>query len=139
MNDSKTIVREAYTIYLDNLLRGATPGEAAQRARILPDCIADFIRDAETDPTFIEMRAAAVEKLDPQKAWTANTAIVHLLRLVENPTEKGNVKLGAIDRLNVLLGIVMVDKDGNTRAGGMTLDDLFRLKAQGAASATTKH
>lgn len=87
----------------------------------------------------IERKRAALKALDAKTAWSAETAVVHLLRLVETPYEKGTVKLGAIDRLNVLLGITIIDGKGNTRRGGLTLDDLLKMTPSAPGTASRAH
>jgi len=128
-------LRRIYSTYIEQIVwRGCTKQEAALRVGVDPDQVEQWIRNAETDPYVLHLIEQETAKLDPQKAWSANAAIVHLLRLVENPTEKGSVKLGAIDRLNVLLGITEVDSAGNTRKLGHTLADFQRLTAKPSQS-----
>ncbi|WP_175692733.1 hypothetical protein [Burkholderia ambifaria] len=121
-------LKRVYDVYVDHQMRGCTPVEAALRVHILDEHVAKWVRAAESDPYVIERKRAALKALDVNTAWSAETSIIHLLRLVENPYEKGSVKLGAIDRLNVLLGITEVDRDGNTRLGrGPSVDELLRM------------
>lgn len=119
-----------YNLYVDHQMRGCTPVEAALRVHVPEEHVAKWVRTAESDPYVIERKAAAMKAFDVNKAWSAETAMVHLLRLVENPYEKGNVKVMAIDRLNTLLGITIIDAAGNTRRAGHTLDDFYRMAAE---------
>jgi hypothetical protein len=120
-------LKRIYDIYVDHQMRGCTPVEAALRVHVLEDQVSKWVRVAESDPYVIERKRASLKALDVNTAWSAETAIIHLLRLVENPYEKGSVKLGAVDRLNVLLGITEVDAVGNTRRTGMSIKELLRL------------
>ncbi|TDN69082.1 hypothetical protein [Paraburkholderia sp. BL10I2N1] len=122
-------LKRIYDLYIDNQMRGCTPIEAALRVHVLEEHVAKWVRTAESDPYVIERKRAALKALDANTAWSAETAIVHLLRLVENPYEKGSVKVAAIDRLNVLLGITEVDAAGNTRKTGHTLADFYKMTA----------
>jgi hypothetical protein len=57
--------------------------------------------------------------------WPANTAINRLLQRIEDPAEKGAVRVMAIKELNVLTGVTVIDEKGNTRAG-RSLEDFYK-------------
>jgi hypothetical protein len=70
-------------------------------------------------------------KVDDQ--WNTEKAIHSLLSLAEDEFVKDNVRLAAIKELNVLIGIVVVDENGKTKAGSSLADYYARvaeLKAQ---------
>lgn len=132
-------LKRIYDIYVDHQMRGCAPVEAALRVHVPEEHVSKWVRTAESDPYVIERKRAALKALDAKTAWSAETAVVHLLRLVENPYEKGTVKLRAIDRLNVLLGITIIDEKGNTRRGGLTLDDLLKMTPSAPGTASKAH
>jgi len=123
-----------YNLYVDNLMRGCTPEESALRLHILPEHVAKWVRTAESDPYVIERKKAALKAFDAKTEWTVNTAIIHLIRMVENGWEKGNVRLGAIKELNVLLGITTVDADGNTRVSGLSDEEATQIARERRAA-----
>lgn len=119
------VLTQAYSTYLDQLMRGASPTEAARRAQIKLDCIDDFIRDAETDPLFIEMRDATLKRLDPRKMWTPQIAVLTLVRLATNEGERGMTRVAAIKELNVMLGFTELPEDESKRKMGRSLADFY--------------
>ena len=75
--------------------------------------------------------ALKATKVDEQ--WNTEKAIHALLSLAEDEFVKDNVRLSAIKELNVLIGIVVVDENGKTKAGSSLADYYARvaeLKAQ---------
>jgi hypothetical protein len=62
-----------------------------------------------------------------------------LYSIATDETAKRGERIAAAKELNVLFGITIIDDKGNTRAGVMSVEDLFRLKGQGAAGSTAKH
>lgn len=57
-----------------------------------------------------------------KELWNDKIAIHKLLSLVNNVFEKGSTQLRAIQELNVLIGITIVDENGKTRKGGKMSD-----------------
>jgi|GEM_PF-5082156 len=134
------IIKQAYATYLDQLMRGATPIEAAKRARIKADCIDDFIRDAEVDPLFVEMRDATFKRLEPRKMWTPGLAVLQLVRLATNENERGMTRVAAIKELNVMLGYVeLPEDDGAKRKSGRSLADFYADVAGSGAVPGVQH
>ncbi|MGN6083172.1 hypothetical protein [Trinickia sp.] len=132
-------LRKAYDAYVDNIMRGVSPHEAALRVGLLPEKVEQWVRAAECDPYIIERKRAAMKTLDARTVWSAETAVIHLLRLVESPYTKDSAKVMAIDRLNVLLGITIIDDKGNTRKIGRTLADFYEDVAGSGAVPGAQH
>ncbi|WP_118185717.1 hypothetical protein [Paraburkholderia phosphatilytica] len=132
-------LRNAYDKYVDHIVRGCSPFEAALRVHIRPEDAPQWVRFAESDEYVIARKKVVLEAMNPSTEWSANTAIMHLLRLVENPLEKGSTKLNAIKELNVLLGITTVDAEGRTRRNEMSWEDVLRLAREKKAAGERVH
>jgi hypothetical protein len=131
-------LKRIYDAYIDNIMRGCTPFESALRVHVAADRAPEWVRVAEQDPYVIMRKAAALKAFDANTAWSAETAVIHLLRMVENPYEKGTVKVAAIDRLNVLLGITEIEATGKQTLAQKSLADFYarRVKRTGDDAST---
>jgi hypothetical protein len=123
-------LKRAYDAYVENIMRGCTPVESALRVRVAAERVVEWVRVAEQDPYVIERKKAAMKAFDANTAWSAETAVIHLLRMVENPYEKGSVKVAAIDRLNVLLGITEVEATGKQTLAQKSLAEFYARRSQ---------
>lgn len=56
------------------------------------------------------------------KLWNERLAVHKLLSLAHNVFEKGSTQLRAVQELNVLVGITIVDENGKTRKGSKMSD-----------------
>lgn len=54
--------------------------------------------------------------------WNEKKAINELLQRANDPYDKGSTKLRAVQELNVLIGITIVDENGRTRKGSSMAD-----------------
>lgn len=68
--------------------------------------------------TFNDILAAV--KID--ELWNEKLAVHKMLSIVNDDLEKGSTRLKAIQELNVLIGIVIVDENGKTRKGSSMAD-----------------
>ena len=67
---------------------------------------------------------AALEKISVKDMWNPKRALNELLCVVRGPYVKDSTKLNAIKELNIMVGIVIVDENGKTKAG-RTLADFY--------------
>ncbi|MGC2970446.1 hypothetical protein [Paraburkholderia aspalathi] len=98
-----------------------------------------YINLIETSDAYLSGLAAAVAAMSDEQLWSAETSARVLYSIATDETAKRGERIQAAKELNVLFGITIIDEKGNTRAGAMSVEDLFRLKAQGATSSTAKH
>lgn len=130
-------LKRIYDAYVDNIIRGCTLHESAMRVHVAADRVVDWVRIAEQDPYVIHRKTAAMKVFDANTAWNAETAVIHLLRMVENPYEKGTVKVAAIDRLNVLLGITEIEATGKQTLAQKSLADFYARRVKRTESDTS--
>ncbi len=98
-----------------------------------------YIDLIETSDTYLTGIANAVAEMKDEQLWSPETAARVLYSIATDETAKRGERIAAAKELNVMYGITIVDDKGNTRAGVMSVEDLFRLKSQGAAGSTVKH
>ena len=67
---------------------------------------------------------AALESTPVAKMWNPKRSLNELLCVVRGPMVKDRVKLGAIKELNIMVGIVIIDENGKTKAG-RSLEDFY--------------
>ncbi len=65
---------------------------------------------------------AALEATPVSKMWNPKRSLNELLCVVRGPYVKDSVKLGAIKELNVMVGIIIIDENGKTKAGRSLAD-----------------
>ncbi len=80
---------------------------------------------AEYNPYFKARLAARLKDAQPTELWNEKKVINHLLKFLRGERVKDTVKVMAIDRLNVLLGITVIDDAGNTKRAP-SLDELLQ-------------
>lgn len=83
------------------------------------------IRAIEASEYFKREFNIKVAALKPHQIWSPNTAVHELLQLVRGDDVKHSVKLNAAKELNILMGIIVVDENGKTKAG-RSLDDFYK-------------
>lgn len=71
----------------------------------------------------------ALESIDVSKMWNPKRALNELLCVVRGPYVKDATKLNAIKELNIMVGIVIVDEHGKTKAG-RSLDDFYTAQGE---------
>ena len=98
-----------------------------------------YIDLIETSDAYLSGLTAAVDNMKDEQLWSAETSARVLYSIATDETAKRGERIAAAKELNVMYGITIVDDKGNTRAGVMSVEDLFRLKSQGAAGSTVKH
>ena len=83
---------------------------------------------------------AALEATPVSKLWNPKRSLNELLCLVKGPYVKDSVKLNAVKELNIMVGIIIVDENGKTKAG-RSLNDFYDTvdgaEGKGAAPAPT--
>jgi hypothetical protein len=65
---------------------------------------------------------AALEAIKVSDMWNPKRALNELLCVVRGPYVKDSTKLNAIKELNIMVGIVIVDENGKTKAGRSLAD-----------------
>lgn len=63
--------------------------------------------------------------------WNEKLAVHKMLSIVNDDLEKGSTRLKAIQELNVLIGIVIVDENGKTRKGS-SMADFYATQSKSA-------
>ncbi len=67
---------------------------------------------------------AALAEIKVSDLWNPKRALNELLCVVRGPYVKDSTKLNAIKELNIMVGIVIVDENGKTKAG-RSLSDFY--------------
>ncbi|MCX4170692.1 MULTISPECIES: hypothetical protein [Paraburkholderia] len=91
---------------------------------------------AECNPYVKDRLDVALAEKKASALWNTNKSINRMLKIVENPREKGQTKIAAMKELNVLVGITVVDENGQTRAG-RSLEDFYAEAPKNNAHAAT--
>lgn len=76
---------------------------------------------------------AALEATPVSQMWHPKRALNELLCVVRGPYVKDSTKLNAIKELNIMVGIVIVDENGKTKAGRSLSDFYDGVEAVGGA------
>lgn len=63
-----------------------------------------------------------LKSLKIDEVWTDKIAVHRLLQIVNDESDKGSTRLRAIQELNILIGITIVDENGKTRKGNRVGD-----------------
>ncbi|PLZ01961.1 hypothetical protein CY652_13100 [Burkholderia sp. WAC0059] len=95
-----------------------------------------YINLIETSDAYKRTLVAAVAAKKDNPLWDAETSARVLFSIATDETAKRAERIAAAKELNVLFGITIIDDKGNTRRGGLTVEDLLKItpSAPGAAS-----
>jgi hypothetical protein len=63
-----------------------------------------------------------LKEIKTEELWDAKVALNELLSMARNPFAKDSTRLNAMRELNILVGIVIVDENGKTKAGRSLAD-----------------
>lgn len=63
-----------------------------------------------------------LREISMDKLWNDKLAVHKMLLIVNDDLEKGSTRLKAIQELNILIGITIVDENGKTRKGSSMAD-----------------
>lgn len=85
----------------------------------------DRVNAVEYNPYVTGRLRDRLAVVKPQELWNTNIAINEILSLARDPMSKCSTRLNAMKELNVLIGIVVIDENGKTKAG-RSLDDFYR-------------
>ena len=83
------------------------------------------IEMVEHNDYFRAQFARRLKEIKVEELWETKTALHELLSLARNPFAKDTTRLNAMKELNILVGIVVVDENGKTKAG-RSLDDFYK-------------
>ena len=130
---------DAVSEYADYRVMGWNPERAF--TRVFGTDYADLylyarIEALEHNMVYRKVFAAKFGAMELDKMWDAKTSAWELMSVVNNPFTKCSTRLAAIKELNVLFGIVMVDKDGNTRPGSDWTAFYRKANAEGQVEAS---
>lgn len=84
----------------------------------------------ESNPYFVKEFPRRLEEISFREMWNPKESVLLLLTIAHDPMAKDQARLNAIDRLNILSGITMVDNVGNTRVT-RGLQDFYKDTANG--------
>lgn len=91
----------------------------------------------ESTRYFNETFDAKLEKIKVTDLWNPKRSLNELLCVVRGPYVKDATKLNAIKELNVMVGIVIIDENGKTKAG-RTLEDFYAMHDKADAKPAEK-
>lgn len=80
------------------------------------------IDEIESTAYYTEQFAAKLKTIPVGDLWDSKKALNALLTNVRSPYVKDATRLAAIKELNILVGIVIVDENGKTKAGRSLAD-----------------
>ena len=80
------------------------------------------IEAIESSPYYTEQFALKLKSIPVGELWDSKKAVNALLTNVRSPFVKDATRLSAIKELNILVGIVIVDDNGKTKAGRSLAD-----------------
>jgi len=83
------------------------------------------IEMTEHNPYFKEHFERRLKEIKVEALWDTKTSLHELLSMARNPFAKDSTRLNAMKELNILVGIVVVDENGKTKAG-RSLDDFYK-------------
>jgi len=89
----------------------------------------DFIEGSDK---YIAGMPAAIERMKHVTIWSPALAARNLVAIA-NSAAKASDRMSAIKELNVIYGVTIVDENGKTKSGGMTLKDFWALKSESDA------
>lgn len=100
--------------------------------------IIDLIETSDFYMSGFASGAAKRDKMD-SPLWNAMAAARVLISIATDESAKRTERIAATKELNVLYGITIIDKDGNTRRSGVTLDELLKMTPSANADAHKVH
>jgi hypothetical protein len=133
-------LRRMLDVYVECIVWGGmVKHDAALKPGAEPHAVEQWVVDADSDNYAVWKMAHERAKLDPEQ-WNADTSARTLLRLLNDPWTKPNVRVQIIDRLNLLRGVVEMVPDSNMRRsdGRTTYSDFLRMKAECDAADAAK-
>lgn len=93
----------------------------------------DFIEGSDK---YIEGMPAALERMKHVTIWSPAISARNLVAIA-NGAAKASDRMNAIKELNVIYGVTIIDENGKTKSGGMTLKDFWALKGESDAQTKT--
>jgi hypothetical protein len=96
----------------------------------------DFI---ECSDAYIDGMPKAIASMKHVTIWSPELSARNLAAIASDTTSKTSDRLNAIKELNVIYNITVIDENGKTKAGGMTLKDFYQLEALSASNNTKPH
>ena len=78
----------------------------------------------EHNPYFREQFLRRLKAIKVEELWDAKSSLNELLGMAQNPFAKDSTRLNAMRELNIMVGIVIVDENGKTKAG-RNLEDFY--------------
>ncbi|HEM9000909.1 TPA: hypothetical protein U2T46_002983 [Burkholderia cenocepacia] len=124
--------------FIAAILDGYTERQAAILAGAPIEQAMEVVKRLRDDSYVIRTLHEARKKARVSKVWGAGKAVMALHDLIQDPAVRDAVKLQAIDRLNVIAGITIVDENGNTKRAEEMAGLLARLDAELDAQEATK-
>jgi len=82
------------------------------------------IEFTEHNPYYRDRFKARLAEIKVDELWNTKTSLNELLAMARNPFAKDSTRLNAMKELNIMVGIVVVDENGKTKAG-RSLDDFY--------------
>ncbi|PTD98343.1 hypothetical protein [Pandoraea apista] len=98
-----------------------------------------YINLIETSDAYKRTLVAAVAEKKDNPVWDSEQAARVLFSIATDETAKRAERITAAKELNVLFGITIIDDKGNTRRGGLTLDDLLKMTPSALGTASKAH
>src|ERR1700724_2307079 len=94
-------LKKAFDLYIDQIMSGQTHFEAALRAGVPEENLVQWVRLAETDQYVVARKAELEEQFKVHEHWNPATAVLSLLRMINDRYEKGANRIAAMRELNV--------------------------------------
>jgi hypothetical protein len=76
----------------------------------------------ERNPYYIRNFEARMRNFKVNEVWNANISLHETLKMYRDPMNKCGTRLSALRELNIMVGIVIVDENGKTKAGRSLAD-----------------
>lgn len=126
-----------YDRYVEHRVRGYTAYQSMSKVfglKAMSQVTFEIAEKLEANPYYIRRFDERLKAIKVEELWNVKTSLHELLCIARSPLSKDSTRLNAVKELNVMVGIVVVDENGKTKAG-RTLEDFY--KQQGAASKDT--
>lgn len=127
--------KESVDEYIRQRVHGMQPLKALRRVfgeEYYDSNSSTRVHSLESTEYYKENFAAQLKAVQIDELWNEKLSVHKMLVIVNDDLEKGSTRLRAIQELNILIGITIVDENGKTRKGSSMADFYATMKTKQA-------
>lgn len=120
--------KEAFDRYVEYRVRGYGAGQTMSKVFGAEPMQADTYQRSErleANPYYLARFEQRLKEIKIEELWNTKTSLHELLSMARSPFAKDSTRLNAIKELNIMVGIIVIDENGKTKAG-RSLEDFYK-------------